>query len=205
MKLNIEKFMKTEFGSEMESMVKTWDCAIDERRKVTPGLSSRTEQDKGMGYKYWNETCKCCQNQWEVYKMALLHIYGIEFNFTRTDEYFGICDNDEQVWLMKVKKDTTMIGTKEYLVTADCLVDDCILTWEIRANSDEEAFDKGYGIVQKCREADGGSCEVLPIRGGAWTDPMNSCFFKEVKKIEGFTICEEYGKEYPDSMFAIRG
>lgn len=128
-----------------------------------------------------------------------------EIFFTRTDEYFGVCSEDQSVWLMKVEKDTTMIGSKEYLVTADCLVDNCILAWEIRANSDEEAFDKGYGIVQKCREADGGSCEVLPIRGGAWADPMNSCFFKEVKKIEGFTICEEYGKEYPESMFAIRG
>lgn len=204
-KLNVQKFMKTELGSEMEAMVKTWDNALDERRKVTPGLSSRTEQEKGLGYKYWNETVKSCGDQWNVYKLALMHIYGIEFCFTRTDEYFGVCSADESIWLMKEMKDTTMIGDKSYLVTADCLVDDCMMTWEIRANSDEEAFDKGYSIVQKCREADGGSCEVLPIRGGAWNDPMNSCFYTVKNKFNGFIICEEIGKEYPDSMFALKG
>lgn len=77
-KLNVQKFMKTELGSEMEAMVKTWDNALDERRKVTPGLSSRTEQEKGLGYKYWNETVKSCGDQWNVYKLALMHIYGID-------------------------------------------------------------------------------------------------------------------------------
>lgn len=96
--------MKTELGSEMEAMVKTWDNALDERRKVTPGLSSRTEQEKGLGYKYWNETVKSCGDQWSVYKLALMHIYGIEFHFTRTDEYFGVCTEDESIWLMKEMK-----------------------------------------------------------------------------------------------------
>lgn len=93
---------------------------------------------------------------------------------------------------------------KEFLVTADCLVDDVMLTWVIEAENDEEAWDKGYGIVQKSYVADGGSCDVLPIRGGAWADEMNSCFFKVVGQFNGFQICEEYGKEYPECMFALR-
>ena len=53
MKLNKEKFMKTEMGGELEETIRTWDKAIDERRK------------------------------------------------TRTDEYFGVCSEDESIWLMK--------------------------------------------------------------------------------------------------------
>ena len=33
MKLNKEKFMKTEMGGELEETIRTWDKAIDERRK----------------------------------------------------------------------------------------------------------------------------------------------------------------------------
>ena len=38
MKLNKEKFMKTEMGGELEETIRTWDKAIDERRKATPGI-----------------------------------------------------------------------------------------------------------------------------------------------------------------------
>lgn len=34
MKLNKEKFMKTEMGGELEETIRTWDKAIDERRKI---------------------------------------------------------------------------------------------------------------------------------------------------------------------------
>ena len=37
MKLNKEKFLKTEVGAELENCIKVWDNAIEERRKVTPG------------------------------------------------------------------------------------------------------------------------------------------------------------------------
>ena len=99
MKLNKEKFMKTEMGVELEETICCWDTALDERKKATPGIEN---QD----HAYWDNTCKICQNKWEVFKLAIKQFYGIEFNFTRTDTYFGICDNDEHVWLMKVQKDT---------------------------------------------------------------------------------------------------
>lgn len=36
--------------------------------------------------------------------MILRQFYGMEFHFTRTDEYFGIVTEDETVWLMKVER-----------------------------------------------------------------------------------------------------
>ena len=202
MKLNVKKFMETEMGGELEETIRTWDKAIDEKRKATPGIGN---PDQGLGFKYWDNTCRSCQDRWEVFKLAIKQFYGIEFFFTRTEEYFGVCSEDEQVWMIKEEKDTTKIGSKEYLVLADCLVDSCMMTWEIKADNDEQAYMKAMSIVRKTREADSGTCETIPIRGGAWADEMNSCFFKELKKVNEFRICEEYGKEYPDNMFALRG
>lgn len=101
MQLNIEKFMKTEMGAELEETIKCWDKAIEERKKVTPGWGN---PDEGMGFDYWNNTCRNCQDRWEVFKLAIKQFYGIEFFFTRTDEYFGICTEDETIWLLKVKR-----------------------------------------------------------------------------------------------------
>lgn len=53
MKLNKEKFMKTEMGGELEETIRTWDKAIDERRKATPGIGN---PDQGLGFKYWDNT-----------------------------------------------------------------------------------------------------------------------------------------------------
>ena len=71
--------------------------ALEERRKATPGIG---DPDQGLGFGYWDRTCKSCQDRWEVFKLAIRQFYGIEFNFTRTDEYFGICNDDETIWLM---------------------------------------------------------------------------------------------------------
>ena len=101
MKLNKEKFMKTEMGGELEETIRTWDKALDERRKATPGIGT---SNQGLGFKYWENTCRSCQDRWEVFKLAIKQFYGIEFFFTRTDEYFGIVTEDEADWLMKAER-----------------------------------------------------------------------------------------------------
>ena len=45
MKLNVKKFMETEMGGELEETIRTWDKAIDERRKATPGIGN---PDQGL-------------------------------------------------------------------------------------------------------------------------------------------------------------
>ena len=98
MNFSLFSFMKTEMGGELEETIRTWDKAIDERRKATPGIGN---PDQGLGFKYWDNTCRSCQDRWEVFKLAIKQFYGIEFFFTRTDEYFGVCSEDESIWLMK--------------------------------------------------------------------------------------------------------
>ncbi len=84
MKLDKEKFLKTEFGAELKNCVECWDkWLIEKDHKATE----------------W------CQAQWEVYKMALRQFYGVEYAFTRTDECFGVInENDEKDWLFKVER-----------------------------------------------------------------------------------------------------
>ena len=102
MKLNVKKFMETEMGGELEETIRAWDKALDERRKATPGIRN---SDQGLGFKYWDNTCRSCQDRWKVFKLAIKQFYGIEFFFTRTDEYFGVCSEDENIWLMKEKRE----------------------------------------------------------------------------------------------------
>ena len=88
MKMNKEQFLKTEFGGELESTITAWDDAL-----------SRNREDKEV-----LRTLAWCQAQWEVYRMAIKHFYGVEYHFTRPDEYYGLCTEDESDWLMRVKR-----------------------------------------------------------------------------------------------------
>lgn len=80
-RMNKEKFLKTEVGRSLEQCINEWDERLEKG---------------GRKAALW------CQAQWEVYQMALKQFYGIEYHFSRTDEYFGICTEDESDWLFKV-------------------------------------------------------------------------------------------------------
>lgn len=95
MKLNKDKFLKTEFGGSLEECITAWDFFLDERKKHQYGTDE---------YKRSEDTCKWCQAQWEVYKMAIRQFYGVEYCFTRTDEYFGLVTEDGADWLFKVER-----------------------------------------------------------------------------------------------------
>lgn len=40
----------------------------------------------------------------------------------------------------------------------------------------------------------------LEVRGGAWLDDMNSCFYTVIDKVKGFDICQENGNS---KIFAL--
>lgn len=94
MKLEKKKFLESEFGEELECTITAWDQALEK--------SSRTGEDKEN-----LKTLARCQAQWKVYRLAIKHFYGVEYYFTRTDEYYGLCTEDESDWLMKVDRELT--------------------------------------------------------------------------------------------------
>ena len=80
MKLNKDKFLKTEFGANLVECVTAWEKNLEAK-------DHRAE--------LW------CQAQWEVYQMALKQFYGADYHFSRTDHYFGVCTPDGEDWLFK--------------------------------------------------------------------------------------------------------
>lgn len=96
MKLSKEKFLKTELGSEMEACIIAWDKALEGCRNIN---EYHTDE-----YKRNRKAADWCQAQWEVYKMAIRQFYGIEYCFSRTDEYFGLVTEDEENWLFKIER-----------------------------------------------------------------------------------------------------
>ena len=95
MKLNKEKFLRTEVGAELKCCIISWDKALDGCRKY----SWETGE-----YKRERKVADWCQAQWEVYKMVLRQFFGVEYCFTRTDEYFGLVTENEENWLFKVER-----------------------------------------------------------------------------------------------------
>lgn len=90
-KLNKEEFLNTEFGREQEYTITTWDQALEKSGQTGEGKENL-------------KTLAWCQTRWEVYRMAIKHFYGVEYYFTGTDEYYGLCTEDESDWLMKVNR-----------------------------------------------------------------------------------------------------
>ena len=83
MKFVKEKFLRSEFGTAMQSCIADWDKYLSERDETAAGQ---------------------CMAQWQVYQLALWQFYDKEYCFTRTDDYFGIITEDETDWLMKVER-----------------------------------------------------------------------------------------------------
>lgn len=102
MKLNKEKFLKTELGESLNNCIWSWDAALmgreDERQAVALGDSVRE-------YKNFDHICDLCQAQWEIFQLAIKQFYGVEYHFSRTDEYFGLVTEDETDWLLKVERE----------------------------------------------------------------------------------------------------
>lgn len=92
MMMNKKKFLKTEFGAGLENVIRTWDMVLEQNREDSTAMKERT----------W------CQAQWEVYQLAMKQFYGIEYHFTRTDEYFGICTGDGGDYLLKIERDVAI-------------------------------------------------------------------------------------------------
>lgn len=94
-KMNKEKFLKTELGGSLQECINDLDIAINRQLTYPYGTIPHEKAEK-LEFK--------CQAQWKVYKMVLNHIYGVEYYFTYTDEYFGVATKDKTDWLFKIKR-----------------------------------------------------------------------------------------------------
>lgn len=93
-KIKLDKFLLTEFGSNMVMCVEAWDYTLSQI--IRSEVSDRMRKLR--------DDCSCFQASWEVYQMALKHIFGVDYYFTRTDKHFGICTADKSEWLLKKER-----------------------------------------------------------------------------------------------------
>lgn len=91
MKLNKEKFLKSELGGNLQECVTAWDHWLTELRKFNIDTV-------GQKYRETRKAADWCQAQWEVFQTVMRQFYNIEYHFSRTIK--SIC-----IWLSEVHSD----------------------------------------------------------------------------------------------------
>lgn len=71
MKLNKEKFLKSELGGNLQECVIAWDHWLTELRKFNIDTV-------GQEYRETRKAADWCQAQWEVFQMVMRQFYNIE-------------------------------------------------------------------------------------------------------------------------------
>ena len=96
LELNKREFLQSDLGQALIDVIISWDQALDE---------SRHYYQQTPEFEYWNKVALINREEWEIFKKTLYHFYGIEYYFTRTDEYFGVVTEDETNWLIKIERE----------------------------------------------------------------------------------------------------
>lgn len=94
-KLDKSDFLLTELGRKLIECLVKLDGALDNRSKY-PSCTTICESA--------TQKIELCMAQWEIYKIAIKQFFGIEYQFTRTEEYFGAVTEDESDWLLKIRR-----------------------------------------------------------------------------------------------------
>ena len=76
MKLNKEKFLKSELGGNLQECVTAWDHWLTELRKFNIDTV-------GQKYRETRKAADWCQAQWEVFQTVMRQFYNIEYHFSR--------------------------------------------------------------------------------------------------------------------------
>ena len=77
------KFWEYEMGAEMMSTVDAWNHYLEEKN---------------------NKDSSEMQARWEAFQISFRYIFGFDVHFTRTEEYYGICNEDGSHFYYKVER-----------------------------------------------------------------------------------------------------
>lgn len=102
MKLVKARFERTEFGGQMVETVKALDFYLEEKSHT----SQWQEPEK---YKRLRKNIDRSFAQFEIFKLAVKQFYGVEYHFTRTDDYFGCCTEDGEDFLFRIDRKIDLI------------------------------------------------------------------------------------------------
>jgi hypothetical protein len=96
MKLDKEWFLGSVFGMNMCDYVDFLDEALCRKSRCREYSEEWFKEDIAV---------QRHMARWDMARLALQSFYGMHYNFTRTAEYYGICNDDESDWLYKVERD----------------------------------------------------------------------------------------------------
>lgn len=94
-KFNKEEFQKTVVCDEIRCVIVSLERALVKRSNTPAYCDAYLEADRDV------EKYLMC---WNILKKVIQQFYGIEYHFTRTDEYYGVCTEDESDYLFKVNR-----------------------------------------------------------------------------------------------------
>lgn len=94
MKMNKKKFLNTEFGAELKGNIKALNYYLNEIKRIS-------QFENLEDYQALDKDIQTLFSKWYVFQLAIKQFYEIEYHFTRTNEYYGICTNDEEDFLFK--------------------------------------------------------------------------------------------------------
>ncbi len=97
--LYVNKFLETELGKAMIEVIQGWETAIQEQDDTQIDI--------------------CC-GKWTIIKIALKQLYGKDFYFSRTDDYYGVTTEDEKIWLIKEYYKKEEVDMEEKIWSAAC-------------------------------------------------------------------------------------
>lgn len=92
-----EEILKSEFGMKLTILVMELDMAIQQRSE----LNLWVDLDRAKGL---DREIKKMLAQLDIFKLALKSFVDLDLNFTRTDEYYGLCTVDENYFLIKTER-----------------------------------------------------------------------------------------------------
>lgn len=96
MELDKEWLLGSVFGINMCDHVKFLDDALIRKSKCIQYSDDWFKEDMAVERNL---------AAWDMARLALLTMYGISYNFTRTSDYYGICTDDGSDWLYRVERD----------------------------------------------------------------------------------------------------
>lgn len=95
--MNKEEFLRTELGMGICITARELNFLITEQAKIS-------EWENLSEYDEYKTRIQIRLTKLDVFKLAIKQFYGIEYHFTRTEEYFGLVTEDETDWLLKIER-----------------------------------------------------------------------------------------------------
>lgn len=90
-----KEFLASEFGMELQLCIKSLAKSLANCNKYSEGDEQYAKSKKLASW---------AMAQWEIFQIAIKHFYGLQYEFTHTNGYYGLLLKDGSDWLIQIKE-----------------------------------------------------------------------------------------------------